>query len=320
MTDHDHEHGDTHGPDRGRDRQHAHDHTRAGTARWRIGIALALTSAMLAAGLLGAALTGSLALLTDAGHVLTDALGLALAFAAATLATRPASDRRTWGFRRAEVLGAATQAAILLVVGLFAVVEGIRRLIQPTAVEADGLLIFGAIGLAGNLIALAVLAGGRGENLNLRAAFTEVLADALGSVAVIAGALVISATGWVQADAVAGLVVAALILPRALAILREAAGVLLEETPAGLDLADVRSHMLELPHVREVHDLHASRIDTGLPILTAHVVVDDGCFHDGHTAELLAGLRACVATHFPVCVEHATFQLEPVSGRCAWDH
>lgn len=297
-----------------------HLHGHAGTARWRLGVAFGITAAILVAEVVGATLTGSLALLADAGHMLTDVVGLGIALVASGLMARPATLRRTWGFLRAEVLAAAMQASILLLVGLFALVEGTRRLITPADIEPHGLLLFGLLGLVGNVVALGVLAGGRNANLNLRAAFLEVVNDALGSVAVIVGALVIQWTGWVQADAVAGILIAVLIVPRALAILRRAGSVLLETTPDGLDVAEVRRHILALPHVLQVHDLHASEIATGVPILTAHVVLDDSCFHDGHTAELLGRLRECVAAHFPVSIEHATFQLEPASKRCGWTH
>ena len=137
--------------------------------------------------------------------------------------------------------------------------------------------------------------------------------DALGSVAVIISAVVIATTGWTRADAIAGMLIAILILPRAVTIIREAGSVLLESTPKGLDLDEVRRHLLALPHVNGVHDLHASQIATGLPVLSAHVVVEESCFRDGHAADMLADLQRCVAEHFTVSVEHSTFQLEPES-------
>jgi cobalt-zinc-cadmium efflux system protein len=198
-------------------------------------------------------------------------------------------------------------------VGAYVVVEGIRRLLEPPHIAWLGMLLFGLLGLTGNVISLVVLASSRSLNLNLRAAFLEVLSDALGSLAVIVGALVIAVTGWAGADAVASLVIGMLIVPRTVILLRDAGRVLLESTPAGLDLAAVRQHILDVPHVRGVHDLHASLIATGLPVLTAHVVVDDECFYDGHTPALLDDLQRCVAEHFPVSVEHSTFQFEPTS-------
>jgi cobalt-zinc-cadmium efflux system protein len=144
----------------------------------------------------------------------------------------------------------------------------------------------------------------------MRAAFLEVLNDAFGSLGVIVAAIVIATTGFLQADAVAGLLIAALIVPRAFLLLRETARVLMEFTPKGLDLNEVRRHILELDHVADVHDLHASTVATGLPTLTAHVVVDDECFTDGHAAEVLHEVRRCVAEHFPVSIQHSTFQIE----------
>lgn len=289
---------------------HAHDQGQA-THRGRLAIAFGITASILVAQVVGAFWTGSLALLVDAGHVITDAGGLLLALIAAQVMLRPATTTHTWGFRRVEVLAATAQAAILLAVGLYALIEGTKRLFEPPDVHGEGLLLFGIIGLAGNIAAVAVLASARSANLNLRAAFLEVVNDALGSVAVIVGAIVISTTGWQRADAVAAMFIAVLIIPRTLVLLRETTRLLLEATPKGLDLAEVRRHFLALPHVRDVHDLHASQIATGLPVLTAHVVVDDECFQDGHAPRILDALQACVAEHFEVSVEHSTYQLEP---------
>lgn len=283
--------------------------------RRRLAIAFAITTAILITEVIGAVITGSLALIVDAGHMLTDAGGLAVALLAASLALRPATSHRTWGFARAEVLAATAQAAVLFAVGLFVLVEGIQRLVTPPAVPSDSLLIFGIIGLVGNLASLAVLAGGRAANFNLRAAFLEVLNDALGSIGVIVAAIVIATTGWQRADALAGIVIGILILPRAFKLLRETLDVLLESTPAGLDLDNVRRHLNEVDHVRDVHDLHASQIASGIPVLSAHVSVDADCFTDGHAPQILDQLQACVARHFPVSVEHSTFQLEPVTHR-----
>jgi len=220
--------------------------------------------------------------------------------------------------RRAEVIGAALQAGMLAVVGVFVAFKAIHNLLVAPQVEASGMLVMGVIGLVANIIALVVLSGGRGgdghgENLNMRAAFLEVLNDALGSVGVIIAAAIVARTGWTRADAVVSLLIAVLILPRAVALLRSALAVLMDFTPKELDLAQVRTHMLEVDHVEEVHDLHAWTVASGMPVLTAHVVVRDECLRDGHTEEILDRLQSCMAEHFPVRIQHATLQLEPVS-------
>ncbi|HIZ35268.1 MAG TPA: cation diffusion facilitator family transporter [Candidatus Ruania gallistercoris] len=296
----------------------AHDHSGAGaprTDRTRLAIAFGVTALIVLAQAVGSVVTGSLALLTDTAHALADASGLLVALIAASLMLRPASNRRTWGFARIEVIAALGQATLLLVVGLYTAVEGIGRLTAPPQVPATELLVFGIVGLIANLIAIIVLAGGRGTNLNMRAAFLEVLNDALGSVGVIVAAVVIATTGFYRADAFAGLFIAALIVPRAVRILRETLRILMEFTPPGVDLDAVREHLLGLEHVREVHDLHASTIGTGLPILTAHVVLDDACFESGHAPEILAEIRSCVTGHFAVSFDHATIQLETATVR-----
>lgn len=294
---------------------HGHHHGLVTTNRTRLAIAFGLTVTVLVLEVVMALVTGSLALLVDAAHMLTDATGLAIALFAASLMTRPPTDRRTWGFARIEVLAAGAQATILLAVGVFAFVEGIRRLFVPPDVEAPGMLVIGIVGLVANVIALVVLAGGRGTNLNMRAAFLEVVNDALGSLAVIIGAVIIALTGWTRADPIAGMLIAVLIAPRAVVILREASSVLMEMVPPELDLDELKTHLEAMPHVHSVHDLHVSRISTGLPVLTAHVVVEESCFTAGCTPALLDEMQACVAEHFAVPIEHSTFQIEPPQHR-----
>lgn len=295
---------------------HDHGHSHAvPDDRRRLAIAFGLTAAVLLAQAIGAWWTGSLALLVDTAHMLTDTAGLAMALFAAHLIRRPATTRRTWGLRRAEVLAALAQAAVLLAVGVYVLVEAVRRFTDPPEIPSTELVVFGVIGLVANLASLAVLAGRRSASFNLRAAFLEVLNDALGSVGVIVAAIVIATTGWQQADAVAGLLIGVLIVPRAVRLLGETGAVLLESTPPGLDLDAVRGHLERMEHVRGVHDLHASLIATGLPVITAHVTVDDSCFTDGHTARILDQLQECVAEHFDLSVAHSTFQIEPVGHR-----
>lgn len=294
--------GHTHGP--------APEAGQPGDHRRKLWIAFGITAVIVAAQAVGSVVTGSLALLTDTAHAITDASGLLVALIAATLMLRPANAKRTWGFRRIEVIAALGQAALLLAVGTYTAVEGVRRLFEPPEVPAAELLIFGIIGLTANIIAIVLLSSSRGVNFNMRAAFLEVLNDALGSLGVIVAAIVIATTGFLQADAIAGLLIAALIVPRAFKLLRETTSVLMEFTPPGLDLDDVRAHILELDHVKDIHDLHASTVATGLPTISAHVVVEDQCFTDGHAANVLLDVKKCVAEHFEVSVLHSTFQIE----------
>ncbi len=298
----------------------SHDHSHGDDLadhRGRLAVVLGIAGTVLVVEVVGAVVSGSLALLADAGHMLTDVAGLTLAFVAAVLARRPATDAKTWGYRRAEVLAAAAQAAVLLAVGGFVLVEAVRRLIEPPEVTSGAMVVFGLVGLAGNIVGIAVLASGRSANLNMRAAFLEVVNDALGSVAVLVAALVIATTGWTRADAVASLVIGALIIPRTLRLLSETVNVLLESTPPGLDLTDVRERLQRHPHVHDVHDLHATQVATGLPVLTAHVVVDDSCFFDGHLGEMLDELQQCIVDDFDI--EHSTIQFES-AGHAEHEH
>ena len=297
---------------------HGHDHGAAlADHRGRLAAVLAITVTVMIVEVVGAIVSGSLALLADAAHMLTDVAGLTMGLVAASLARRPATPLRTWGYHRAEILGAAAQAALLFAVGTFVLVEGVRRLLEPPAVASGAMVVFGVVGLVGNAIGLVILAGARGANLNMRAAFLEVVNDALGSVAVLVAAGLIAAFGWYRADAVASILIGVLIVPRTIRLLREAVDVLLESTPKGLDLGEVREHLLALEHVHEVHDLHASQVATGIPVLTAHVVVDESCFHDGHLASMLDEVQRCVALDFGI--EHSTIQFEAL-GHSAHEH
>jgi cobalt-zinc-cadmium efflux system protein len=293
---------------------HAHAHA-AGRAedRSRLRLVLALTVAVLLAELVGAWWSGSLALLADAGHLATDAGALTLALAASYMATRPASNRRTFGLHRAEVLAALANALVLLVVCGYLVVVGVRRLADPPPVDGVPMLWFAVVGFVVNALAAALLQRRQDSSLNMKAAYLEVLSDLVGSLAVVVAALLVLAFGHLRADAVASLLIAAVILPRSLLLAKEAVEVLLEGTPAGLDLDDVRGHLLRTPGVVDVHDLHAWTITSGLPSLSVHVTVDDSTLGEVGVGALLDRFSACVAEHFEV--EHSTFQIEPVSHR-----
>ena len=286
-----------------------HDHgTASAGQRGRLVVVLGLTVAVLVAEVVGAALSGSLALLADAGHMATDALGLGLALGAVTLAQRPARGRRTFGWQRLEILAAVANGLLLLGVCVFVAVEAVRRIGRPPEIDSGVMLGIAVVGLAVNVAGLALLHGGRRASLNVRGAYLEVLGDALGSVAVIVAAVVIVTTGWTPADTLASLAVAVLVLPRAWHLLREALDVLLEAAPRGVDLERVRAHMKQVDGVLDVHDLHAWTITSGLPVLSAHVVVDEEALDAGHGGRVLDALCACLGSHFDV--EHCTFQLE----------
>ena len=299
---HDHAHG------------HAHGTATAGAGyRRRLALVLGITGTVLVVQAVGAVASGSLALLADAAHMATDTLGIALALGAVTLAQRPASGRRTFGLQRIEVLAAVANGLLLLGVGAYVVVEAVRRIGDPPEIRSGLMLTVALVGLAANLVSLALLRSGQGESLNVRGAYLEVLGDTLGSIAVIVAAVVIATTGWTGADVVASFVVGALVLPRAWSLLRDALDVLLEAAPRGVDLDDVRRHVLGVEGVTDVHDLHAWTITSGLPVLSAHVVVEDAVLADGHGGRVLDALCACLGSHFDV--EHCTFQLESASHR-----
>jgi cobalt-zinc-cadmium efflux system protein len=293
---------------------HGHSHapvTAAGGQRRRLALVLGLTVAVLVAEVIGAAVSGSLALLADAGHMATDAVGIALALGAVTLAQRPAGGRRTFGWQRVEILAAVANGLLLVAVALFVLVEAIRRIGDPPEVQSSLMLVIAGVGLLVNLASLAVLHRGRAQSLNVRGAYLEVLADALGSVTVIVAALVILTTGWTPADTVASLVIGCLVLPRALHLLRDALDVLLEAAPRGVDMGQVREHILGVDGVLDVHDLHAWTITSGLPVLSAHVVVTEDALAAGHGGRVLDALCECLGEHFDV--EHCTFQIEAAS-------
>jgi cation diffusion facilitator family transporter len=293
-----------------------HDHgrtpaTAGGAHRSRLVVVLGLTLAVLAAEVVGAALSGSLALLADAGHMATDAAGLALALAAVSLAQRPARGRRTFGWQRVEILATVANGLLLLAVAVYVLVEAIRRIGRPPEIAFGLMLVVASVGLVVNLGSIAVLHRGRDDSLNVRGAYLEVLADALGSVAVIVAAVLIATTGWTPADIVASAVIGCLVVPRAWHLLREAFDVLLEAAPRGVDLGELRTHILGVDGVLDVHDLHAWTITSGLPVLSAHVVVTDEALAAGHGGRVLDALCSCLGEHFDL--EHCTFQLEAAS-------
>lgn len=293
---------------------HGHPHDHSGTAtgrhRRRLVAVLGVNAAVLVLQVVGGIASGSLALLADAGHVLTDSTGLVIALVAATLAARPATSSRTFGLQRVEILAALTNGLLLVGVAVWVLIRAVDRWQQPEHVNSYLMLTVAVIGAVANTVGLLILRGGRNESLNLRGAYLEVLGDLMGSLAVIVAAVIIALTGWTRADSVASLVIVVLILPRAWSLLRDVVDVLLEATPKGVDLETVREHIREVPGVVDVHDLHAWTITSGVPVLSAHVVVDDACLAEDRSGQVLDRLGECLGDHFDV--EHCTFQLEPV--------
>ncbi|WKX73332.1 cation diffusion facilitator family transporter [Streptomyces sp. XD-27] len=289
---------------------HGHGHGTATAAhQWRLRCALGITLAVMAVEIAGGVVADSLALLADAGHMATDALGLAMALLAVHFANRPPSARRTYGYARAEILAALGNCLLLFGVGGYILVEAVRRLASPAGTEGGLTLVFGAIGLAANAVSLALLLPGQQDSLNVRGAFLEVLADALGSVAVLISAGIILATGWQAADPVASVLIALMIVPRTWKLLRETLNVLLEAAPKDVDMAEVRAHILSVDGVEDLHDLHVWTITSGMPVLSAHVVVSPRMLDAAGHERMLHDLQGCLGEHFDVT--HCTFQLEP---------
>jgi cobalt-zinc-cadmium efflux system protein len=290
--------------------QHGPELTATGAHRKRLIVVLVITCTVLIAEVIGGLISGSLALLADAGHMLTDSTGLILALIAASLATRAATARRTFGLQRAEVLAALGNALLLVGVAVWVLIKAVDRLRNPVEIDAGLMLAVAVVGVLANLAALLVLRPAQARSLNMRGAYLEVLGDLVGSLAVIAAAVLIVITGWTPFDAIASLLVVVVIIPRAWSLLREVVDVLLEATPHGVDLSEVREHIKRVRGVVDVHDLHAWTITSGVPVLSAHVIVDQACIREGRSGEVLDRLGECLGGHFDV--SHCTFQLEPV--------
>ncbi|HUG28790.1 MAG TPA: cation diffusion facilitator family transporter [Gemmatimonadales bacterium] len=271
-------------------------------------LVLILTGVFMVVEAVGGYLSGSLALIADAGHMLTDVGALALSLGSVWLARRPATTRRTFGFLRLEILAAFINGAVLLVLVLWIVIEALRRLRNPVPVEADLFLVIAIIGLVVNLVGLRVLHGDHQGSLNVRGAYLHVLGDALGSVAAISAALVIKFTGWLPADPIISLVLSLLILAGAWRLVRESVDILLEAVPAHVDLVAVKRDILAIPGVSSVHDLHVWTVTSGMVAMSGHVVVPELGRHPATLGLIQSTLKASG-------IAHTTIQLE-VTGDC----
>ncbi|MGM7668133.1 cation diffusion facilitator family transporter [Microbacterium sp. A93] len=292
-----------------------HDHAHGGGLRGSsnrrlLTISLCLTATVMLVQVVGAILTGSLALLADAAHMFTDASALVIALIASAVAARPADDRRTFGYQRAEVFGALINAIILIVLSVSIGIEGVRRLLEPAETEIAGplMLVVAVIGLIANAIAMWLLSSAQKTNINVRGAYLEVLGDLIGSAAVIVAAIIIVTTGWMPADAIASLLIAVMIIPRAIVLLREVFSVLAESAPKDTHVSEIRDHLLAFDGVTSVHDVHVWQLTRGAPVFTAHVEVEPDFLESGRSVELLEHLQGCLTEHFDVA--HSTFQIE----------
>ncbi len=289
---------------------HAHRPSPESDSRYVLG-ALVLITLFLIVEVTAAFVGSSLALLADAGHLLTDVVALAVSAWALQLAKRPAQGRWTFGLRRAEILSAAANGVTLVAIALIIAVEAVTRLVSPHHVKGELVLVVALVGAAVNVAATLVLSRANRKNLNVRGAYLHVLTDLYAFIGTAIAGLVIVLTGWQRADSIASLFVVALMLRSAWSLLRDAGKVLLQGAPDNLDLDDVRAHLARVSHVLDVHDLHAWTLSSDLPTLSAHVVVDDGCFNSGDAPQILDALQACLDEHFAIA--HATFQLEPAT-------
>ena len=287
----------------------SHPHTASARHRGRLTAVFVITLVIFFIELIGGLATNSLALIADAGHVFTDVVGVGIALAAIWVASRPPTDERTFGFYRAEVLAAVVNALLLFGVAAYILFEAWQRLSEPPDVAAGPMLLVAIVGGGANVVSLMLLRDAQSESLNMRGAYLEIIGDLLGSIAVVVAAIVIVATGFTAADAIASAIIGVLIIPRTWKLLREAIDVLLEATPKGMKLSELRDHLLRAENVEDIHDLHVWTITSGMRVASAHVVISDGA----SPAAVLDELNQCLADDFDV--EHSTIQLETTDRR-----
>ncbi len=288
---------------------HAHNHSAAGKNKKRLAIVLALTTAYLVAEVIGGLLTHSLALLADAGHMLTDVAGLVLALLAIRFAERPATPERTYGYYRIEILAALVNAVVLIGISLYILYEAYERFRNPPEVQSGGMLAVALVGLGVNIAGIYLLKSASEESLNMKGAYFEVLSDMLTSIGVIAAGIIMLTTGWYYADPIISAGIGVFILPRTWMLLRDAVGVLLEGTPHDVNLAALRESIRTVEGVADVHDLHVWSLTSGMNAMSVHAVLADNGRHD----EVLAAVQQRITSEFKIA--HATVQVE--SKGCA---
>lgn len=288
---------------------HSHDHT-AGANTKMLAIALVLTGSFLIAEVVGAFVFNSLALLSDAGHMLTDVAALVIALMAIRIGRKAPDDKRTFGYRRFEILAAAFNAIMLFAVAIYVLIEAVQRFRAPEPVGSTGMLIVASLGLVVNLISMRLLMAGKDQSLNVKGAYLEVWADMLGSIGVIAGALVIRFTGWMLIDPIVAVGIGLWVLPRTWVLLKETTNVLLEGVPTGLKLAEIRRSIAGVYGVASVHDLHVWSMASDDVSCTAHVSIGDNVDADGVRLRIVALLKERFG------IEHVTIQTEAAGAEC----
>lgn len=284
-----------------------HDH---GSAAVREGhqkklvMALALTGSFMIAEVIGAWITGSLALLSDASHMFTDTAALAISLIALQIAKRPADQKRTFGYARLEILASTLNAVLLFLVAMYILYEAYQRFFMPTEIATGAMMWIAIAGLIINLISMRLLASASNESLNVKGAYLEVWSDMLGSLGVIIAALIIRFTGWTWVDTIVAVAIGLWVLPRTWQLLRESLGILMEGVPMGLDVAAIETTIRNVDGVTDVHDLHVWAVSSGSNVMTSHVVVGDTADGDA----VLAGVVEAVSDAFEI--HHCTIQIE----------
>ncbi|HHF7368156.1 TPA: cation diffusion facilitator family transporter [Legionella bozemanae] len=286
----------------------SHDHSHAiptNQNKKYLWMAFILTTTYLIVEVIGGLITDSLALLSDAAHMLTDSSALAISLTAVYLSDRPANIRKTFGYHRFEILAAAFNAMLLFFVAIYILYEAYQRLYEPASIQTVGMFVIAAIGLVINLISMKLLASGKDKNLNVKSAYLEVWSDMLGSIGVLIGALIIRWTGYEWVDSLIAIAIGLWVLPRTWILLKETINILLEGVPEGMDVEEIKSEICRISGILSVHDFHLWALTSGKSSLTAHVVYDSSY---NHSEELLPLLQEMLATKFSVY--HTTLQFE----------
>ncbi len=283
---------------------HSHGEVRAGHEK-KLLIALTLTGGFMIAEVIGAWITGSLALLSDAAHMFTDTAALAISLMAFQIAKRPADRSRTFGYARFEILASTFNAILLFLVAMYILYEAYQRLLSPAPIESTGMLVIATMGLVVNIISMRLLGAASGESLNVKGAYLEVWSDMLGSIGVIVAAVVIRFTGWAWVDSVVAAGIGLWVLPRTWVLLRESMNVLLEGVPNGIDLEKVEQTILQVEGVTAIHDLHVWSVTSGKNVMSVHVVIPPNLL-DGQA--ILEKITGSVRNEFGI--GHCTIQLE----------